>query len=1535
VDLHKYLRRLGTQANRLLIILLISLASLLSSRGVYSVAQAKPLPEASPQIVVAQTAPIYGVEWGSHNTPSSLGTGLQIPVTITLTNTGSLTWPKDGDNAVYLSYHWLDSAWQVVVWDGLRTTLPKDVSTGQSVTLSASLKAPSTVGNYNLRWDLVRENVTWFSYEGTQPLGIAVSIVVPPTYGVQWGSSNTPASLGNDLQVPVTITVTNAGSMTWHKEVDNPVYISYHWFKNSQVVVWDGLRTALPNDLASGESATIIANLKTPSELGNYSLKWDLVREKITWFSFEGAQLMGMTVSVITPPKYGVLWSNVTTPINLFAGKYNDYPKITLTNIGSLTWSKNENVYLSYHLYKDGKVVVWDGKRIPFYQDVAPGQSVSYWPGVDVPVETGEYALKWDLVHEKVTWFSFQGVPTADVTVSVVPPFYGAELTNNNMPANIAAGQQITVSFIIKNFGYFMWPKGGDNPVYLEYYTYNETYSYHIDYSPSKIYIPQDVAPGQTVTVQAPFQTPVAPGIYIIRWSLRHGNAGVIRSLDIQISVTPSNNSLQWGSHSTPASLQAFQVAQVPVTITNTGLATWPKASDISVYMGNSIALSYKWYKDGKLWSSNSLKTFMPQDVAPGQTITLQASVEGTSPPGDYTLKWDMVQGKETWFSSSGTPTLDVPVTISPITYGVQWGSYQPPTLMKRSGDLQVPITVTNTGTFTWYKGGLHNVYLTYRWFKDESEYVDAPLPTNLPQDVAPGQTVTLMASLKYPASPVGYTLKWDLMHYNVGRFSAKGVPTLDIVTPPPKYGVAWMKPDDISNTPGVLPMPNIMISSEQIKVTHVITNTGSMTWPNQGDNQVFISYHWYKDGKVVVWDGLRTKINGLSPGNYGWFVADLKAPSELGTYTLQWDLVHENVTWFSFEGSKPLEVTVSIIAPPPYAVQWGDYKPISTTLSAGQSTYKTFTVTNIGSMTWPKGGDNPVYISYHWYKDGKVIVWDGWRTVLPQDIALGQSVAFNISYGVDSKINGAAIKAPPFAGTYTLKWDMVQENVTWFSFQGASTLDNPDITVQTPFYGVDLVSHDTPASLDAGKQATISLTLMNVGSFTWPKGGNNPVHLSYEMKALYSANPPYSMFTVYKAALLSKDVATGQAVTLQVPVIAPTIPGKYNMRWYLTHEGVGIIGEFYTQTTVASPTYGVQWGNHNTPVNLQIYQNVQVPVTVTNTSSIAWLKWGMSLSYSWFMDGKQMWWSGSSPLKTTLSQDILIGQSVTLQASLEAPPYPGTYTLKWDMAHEGVTLFSQKGVPTLDVVVLVADITYGVQWGSHNTPTKLTTTQTADVSITVKNTGNFTWPKGGNKPVYLYNRWFFNDGQGTYVNAMTYLPQDVSPGQTVTIQAKLSGPIMPGNYTIKWDLRHEGVGWFSAKGTPTLDVNITPPTYWAKISTSQGPFPATLGTNQEIKVNIAVYNYGSLKWLKGGDSPVYLSYHWFKDGQVVVWDGLKTLLWIDVVPGSGGILLSSDLLVPSVPGNYTLVWDLVQEGVTWFSVQGVPTYNINASVTT
>jgi len=77
-------------------------------------------------------------------------------------NAGSAAWRDD----VACSYHWLDALGNPIVWDGIRTPLPKTVAPTERVTVRVDVRAPMPPGRYRFALDLVAEHRAWFAELG-------------------------------------------------------------------------------------------------------------------------------------------------------------------------------------------------------------------------------------------------------------------------------------------------------------------------------------------------------------------------------------------------------------------------------------------------------------------------------------------------------------------------------------------------------------------------------------------------------------------------------------------------------------------------------------------------------------------------------------------------------------------------------------------------------------------------------------------------------------------------------------------------------------------------------------------------------------------------------------------------------------------------------------------------------------------------------------------------------------------------------------------------------------------------------------------------------------------------------------------------------------------------------------------------------------------------------------------------------------------------------------------------------------------------
>jgi hypothetical protein len=114
-------------------------------------------------------------------------------------------------------------------------------------------------------------------------------------YRVEWADVHIPGEVVTRSKVAVPVTVRNVGNQVWPA---SEVFVSYHWFRDNQLVVWDGERTRLPRDLRTGSRAAASVHVATPTEPGSYVLMLTLVHELVTWFEHKGAVPIVQPVAV-------------------------------------------------------------------------------------------------------------------------------------------------------------------------------------------------------------------------------------------------------------------------------------------------------------------------------------------------------------------------------------------------------------------------------------------------------------------------------------------------------------------------------------------------------------------------------------------------------------------------------------------------------------------------------------------------------------------------------------------------------------------------------------------------------------------------------------------------------------------------------------------------------------------------------------------------------------------------------------------------------------------------------------------------------------------------------------------------------------------------------------------------------------------------------------------------------------------------------------------------------------------------------------
>jgi len=299
--------------------------------------------------------------------------GLGSRLRVKVTNTGKFAWPaaKEGDAGApeqefSLAYRLfqLDSRGRLQpVQESPHVGLPQAVSPGESIEMELPIWPIETPGEYMMKVDMVREHVTWFGERGDSAVKLPVRVKA--------------------LRGP------------------HPVHLTYHWLtEQGEMVVHNGLRTALGNDLAPGASVALKARVLVPSTPGTYRLHWDLVQEDVTWFGMDWPQMRVKALRCGELRVHGL-------PERLRAAS-EVAVEVVLTNTSETLWPAvgPNPVRLTYHwLTEQGEMAVHDGLRTSLGNDLAHGTSVALKACVLAPLNPGTYLLQWDLVQEDVTWF--------------------------------------------------------------------------------------------------------------------------------------------------------------------------------------------------------------------------------------------------------------------------------------------------------------------------------------------------------------------------------------------------------------------------------------------------------------------------------------------------------------------------------------------------------------------------------------------------------------------------------------------------------------------------------------------------------------------------------------------------------------------------------------------------------------------------------------------------------------------------------------------------------------------------------------------------------------------------------------------------------------------------------------------------------------------------------------------------------------------------------------------------------------------------
>jgi len=696
--------------------------------------------------------------------------------------------------------------------------------------------------------------------------------------------------------------------------------------------------------------------------------------------------------------------------------------------------------------------------------------------------------------------------------------------------------------------------------------------------------------------------------------------------------------------------------------------------------------------------------------------------------------------------------------------------------------------------------------------------------------------------------------------------------------------------------------LPKAGYPGANLTVGVTVANRGKQTIP-AGTR---VSYKVLQSGTTVVDQGPAGTVSAdIVPGAVGAVNVPFTVPA-IGNYIVRWDLQTAG-SWWNLSYGSP--VRDQYFRGADWSVDWvSDNVPISWT--AGETRMISVTLANDGGRVWNAGAPDPVQLGYKWVSNATGNTFPGTNRVsLPSDVQPGQTISLQIP-----------VTAPVYPTNYTMSLDLYKLNE--FAFNDKGIADNDNTTGVSVDFKAGYTFNAIP-KFTAGQTTAVPVTIRNMGNGTFPTTNAYPINLAYHWTSASGANVVWDG----SRTPLGGDLLSGQSVTVNAAVTAPTTGGNFVLKLDLVQEGVAWFSgkgaaTGNTAVTLDGPVIASFGANYAIPpISGTAATTTTAQITLGNTSNFTWPSAGanpVTLSYHWLNSaGQTIVWDG---LRTKLPADVPAGQLTQVQANLAFPSAAGTYTLRWDLVQEGVSWFSGKGVrmpeQTVSVQSYVAPF-YGGSLGVDQTPASMGAKLTISVPVRIENMSNFDW--GSN--VNLSYHWYDSAGNLVAWDGLRTSLAGTARTQIAAINAQIAVPTTPGTYTLRYDIVQEGVAWFSSQGmqTPVKTVSVIVPALSALYSA-----PATVNgaVNAMITVPVTITNTGTATWQPGAFNAAYHIY--VPSGAVLVWDGVRTALPTAVAPGQA-VTLGVIVKMPAAPGTYLVQFDVVQEGVAWFSGQGVP----------
>lgn len=884
------------------------------------------------------------VEIVSSTVPGTMQAYRQYPVSVTVRNTGDMPWNStNGIGLGPVGY----SAAGADQFDVVRGSLPTGttVQPGETYAWQFTMTAPTSPGSYSASYQMVWTGHKWLGSASSRQ----VSVTSTPNASIV--SQTLPTAMNGGDTISTSVTVRNTGSMPWNST--NGIALGCVGYDSTTPDQFKVMRMNLSSGttVLPGETYTFTFNMRAPYTPETLQPQYRMVWTGKQWFG----EYVNGSVAIASPNCEFV--AN-TIPASMVAGE--SYPvNVTVRNTGTITWAANEKFKLGMVGNNASDAYLFNQSRQNVTVDTAPGGDTTISFTMTAPLTAGTYNLAYQMAWEGRTWFG----PQLSKSVVVGQPMPDSILVSETIPATMEAGRPYNVSLTYRNTGNMQWNITNGIGLGPVGYSVTGVDQFGVVRAPPETI----VKPSETYAWGFTMIAPADPGTYTVNYqTVWTGKKWFGQTTTKPVSVVYVPNATIV-SQTIPSSMNGGDMANVSITVRNTGSMPWNSTND--------IALGCVGYNATTPDNFRVLRMNIPAGttVLPNQTYTFTFNMRAPYTAGTLNPQYRMVWTGHYWFGEYQNSTVNI---TSP---GGIFVSDDIPSCMAPGDSYRVNVTIRNTGTITWPANSTIKLGMVGNTAGDA--YLFNQTRQAVPVTTAPGEECTISFIMTAPLSSSTLNPMYQMVWEGKTWFGPVLSKTVALI----------YQPDAVIVNDTI---PSTMVRGQYYPVNVTLRNTGNMRWDSTSgiglgpvDQQPggwddFSVYRLYLPTDTVVMPGQ----------SYTWqFVMHNNA---VGTYSAKYQMVWTGHQWFGESVNKTV-----VIDELRDAYIMSENLPAS--MYAGENYTVSVTVRNTGTNVWNSSAED---IGFG---------------------AMGNSSEIPDQFGITTI---SLANATPEYGYQTFRWDMVMQ---------------------------------------------------------------------------------------------------------------------------------------------------------------------------------------------------------------------------------------------------------------------------------------------------------------------------------------------------------------------------------------------------------------------------------------------------------------------------------------------------------------------------